>query len=442
VRVLVLSSTLGLGHLRAAQAIEAALRRADPDVRLTHLDFWSLMDPTVARAAKEGYLRAATERSDLYDRLYELDGGEWMDLFGGRGLPDPLDRIVDDVLGRWFPGRNGFPARGGNLDQTLFLNACGAFGARPPLVGGFLGRGLVLWAYALLARRLRRHIRDLGPDAVVSTQMMPAGILAAARSTGSSPPAIGVLTDYGVHDFWLEARMDRYFVATEEMAEQLRRHGVHDVLVTGIPLEEGFREPPPRDEARARLQIPLERPAVLVTGGGFGIGTAEALEAIVGSGLECGLLVAAAGLSDEADREMVRNAARSHPYGVHVFGPRVSMPELMRACDVVVGKPGGLSVSEALAAGRPFLALRHLGGQERFNVRHLERGRVGGAVNAESLVRTLTRWLSDPEELRRVQERAWALGPRASADAVARGILATARRPVGAREGVGEGVGE
>ena len=40
----------------------------------------------------------------------------------------------------------------------------------------------------------------------------------------------------------------------------------------------------------------------------------------------------------------------------------------LRAADIVVGKPGGISVAEALACGRPLLATRSLGGQEGFNI--------------------------------------------------------------------------
>ena len=54
-RVLILTSTLGSGHLRAAQAIEAALLERSPTAAVHTLDFWSLMDADVAeRHAAKG----------------------------------------------------------------------------------------------------------------------------------------------------------------------------------------------------------------------------------------------------------------------------------------------------------------------------------------------------------------------------------------------------
>src|SRR5687768_4790355 len=65
-RILVLSSGLGPGHARAAQAIEAALLEEAwrPQVRV--LDWWSLMDSRVAVGAQAMYLQLVQEYPDLY----------------------------------------------------------------------------------------------------------------------------------------------------------------------------------------------------------------------------------------------------------------------------------------------------------------------------------------------------------------------------------------
>ena len=69
-----------------------------------------------------------------------------------------------------------------------------------------------------------------------------------------------------------------------------------------------------------------------------------------------------------------------HPQRLRVCEWTDRIDVYLRACDLVVGKPGGISVAEALACGRPLLATRSLGGQEGFNVGFLERHRVGGLV--------------------------------------------------------------
>jgi UDP-N-acetylglucosamine:LPS N-acetylglucosamine transferase len=113
------------------------------------------------------------------------------------------------------------------------------------------------------------------------------------------------------------------------------------------------------------------------------------------------------------------------------------MELLIRAADVVVGKPGGLTVAEALACGRPLLAARALGGQEGFNVRFLERHGVGQLVQETELIGALTGLLADRLRLTRMQERAWQLGHRDGADRIAELALAMAEPRVRSEAGRG-----
>lgn len=91
----------------------------------------------------------------------------------------------------------------------------------------------------------------------------------------------------------------------------------------------------------------------------------------------------------------------------------------MRAADVVVTKPGGLTLAEALACGRPLLAPFSLGGQEGFNVRFLESHGLGGLVQEGQLVDCLQLLFADPRKLACLQDRAWNLGRRDSGERVA-----------------------
>ena len=89
------------------------------------------------------------------------------------------------------------------------------------------------------------------------------------------------------------------------------------------------------------------------------------------------------------------------------------------AADVVVGKPGGISVAEALACGRPLLATRSLGGQEGFNIAFLQSHEVGGLVADGELLDRLAALLHNPEALQAMQMRAWQQGRREGARRVA-----------------------
>ena len=86
-RVLLLTSGLGYGHVRAAQAVEAALLQRAVDVRT--LDLWSLMNPGAASIVHQTYLRLVQEYPDLYERLYQLDERTWRQILESESGPPP-----------------------------------------------------------------------------------------------------------------------------------------------------------------------------------------------------------------------------------------------------------------------------------------------------------------------------------------------------------------
>ncbi len=187
----------------------------------------------------------------------------------------------------------------------------------------------------------------------------------------------------------------------------------------------GFRDPPSQREARLHLHLDPDAPVVLVLGGGLGLGV-EAVAARLLAGVAGVQVLVLAGrnasalapLGELAERYPGRLGARDWTEHTEVF---------LRAADVVVGKPGGLTVAEALACGRPLLAARCLRGQESFNVRFLEEHKVGRLVPEEELPAALASLLANPVELTKIQDRAWTLGRRDGAARVAQEALALAR---------------
>ena len=216
-------------------------------------------------------------------------------------------------------------------------------------------------------------VRAKRPRAIVCTHFYPLVELGQLRKRGElDAPLLAVVTDYVTHAVWCADGVDIVCTAPGRAAEDAARHGTHGarVVETGIPVREAFGRvaayDPPRADAALR---------VLVTSGGFGVGPVRAvLRSFRGVGdVELDVVC---GNKPDLVRRAARLAARKGLDAL-VTGFATDMPERMARAHVVVGKPGGLTMSECLAAGRPLVAVGTVPGQESANEDALVRWRAG-----------------------------------------------------------------
>jgi processive 1,2-diacylglycerol beta-glucosyltransferase len=106
---------------------------------------------------------------------------------------------------------------------------------------------------------------------------------------------------------------------------------------------------------------------------------------------------------------------------LHVVGYTTDMDEYMAAADLLVGKPGGLTSSEALARGLALVIVHPIPGQEERNADHLlEAGTAIRCNNLPALAWKIDRLLADPGRLATMRENARRLArPHAARDIAA-----------------------
>jgi processive 1,2-diacylglycerol beta-glucosyltransferase len=277
-----------------------------------------------------------------------------------------------------------------------------------------------------------RMLKRMQPDLCVATHFLPGEIIAwlIARKKLSARHAI-VVTDYDVHALWLCRTVDRYYVALDESAEYMASIGVpRDRLrVTGIPVDPLFAKPLDRGDARKRLGLDLQAPAVLVSAGGEGVGPIEQLVRHLLAMQRPWQIVAVAGKSEKTRRrleELSRQAGKL-PGGAPrlcAVGFTTEMDQYMAAADLLVGKAGGLTTSEALARALPIALVEPIPGQEERNADHLlEAGAAIRCNNLPAAAWKIATLLDDPTRLQRMQEAARAMARPAAAAAIAEDAL-------------------
>ncbi|MCC6538855.1 MAG: UDP-N-acetylglucosamine--LPS N-acetylglucosamine transferase [Bryobacterales bacterium] len=357
-RVAILSASVGAGHTRAAEAIEAAF---PPEVEAAHYDVLSLMPPAFGALYRDAYLQMVGKAPQLLGWIY-----------------DATDKPFREARVRW------------KLEQAG-------------------------------SARLLKMLREQQPDAVVCTHFLPAALLERERRKHRiDTRVITVVTDFEVHGFWVAAPSDHYCVATDEARAHLLQLGLagETVTVTGIPTHPRFCLP--RDRAAMRRKHGLDPqgpPVLLISAGGFGAtNVRHMIETLLAAGVQA-QIVAVCG----RNAAMKRSIERLNAPGVHALGFTTEMDEWMSAADLMLGKPGGLTTSESLIKGLGWIVVNPIPGQEERNAIYLLEQGVGiWCNNLHTLGYKVRALLDDRARIASMQANARRLArPHAAADIAA-----------------------
>ncbi|WP_454726149.1 MULTISPECIES: MGDG synthase family glycosyltransferase [Cupriavidus] len=374
-KILFLSVSAGAGHMRAAEALRLTAQAEFPEVRTLHLDVMAYVPATFRKLYTDFYIKLV----------------------------------------------NSYPALWG----MLYTHTSEADPAAPM-------QKLRRAAERLSTRALRRAIDAFAPDAIVCTHFLPAEILMhEVRRQRLAVPVWVQVTDFDLHGMWVIPHMTGYFAASEEIAFRMRASRIEPgrVHATGIPVVPAFTVPQDRQACAAHFGLDPARRAIMLMGGGAGLGGLDAVaRALLGLDHDFQLIVMAG--RNEAALARLEALAAATPGRLFPFGFTDEVARLMACSDLVITKPGGLTTSECLAMGVPMIVNAPIPGQEERNADYLlEQGAALKAVDLVSLEYRVRLLLAEPARLARMRERARALGRPAAARCVLRTVLAQLQGP-------------
>ncbi len=377
-KILVMHASVGAGHRRAALAVASALSLEEPGARVEVVDALELASPWFSRAYAQGYLQLVRRAPRLFGLIFD-----W------------TDRAPE----------------GAAASERLRVE--------------LQRRG---------TRELSRFLERGRWDAVVHTHFLAPELTAASARSGRFEAAeLVVVTDYDAHRLWARNPYARY-CAAGRAAASLRRLGVPSAAVaeTGIPIDPGFCERPSKEAARREWGLDGARPVAVLAGGGHGVGPLESVYRALLSVPTPIELVAVCGRSESSRLRLARVPVPAR-HRARAIGYTERMRELLSAADLLVTKPGGLTVSEALACGLPMILTGAIPGQEERNADFLTRRQAAvAAPHAAAAAAHAARLLAAPQELAAMSGFARALGRPGAAFEVARRALALARVAVAA----------
>ncbi len=281
------------------------------------------------------------------------------------------------------------------------------------------------------ARSFLRQATKFRPDIIVCTHFTPASLVAWLYDSGKIAvrPAI-VITDLDVHAMWLVRSYHYYFVALDETRELLIRLGIDParISITGIPIDPGFCQPRCSHEARKLLDLQQNIFTILVSAGGYGVGPVEDIIRELLRLRHPAQIVVIAGkgalLKNKVDA-MAAALPQDSAVRLVSVGFTDRMHDYMAAADILLGKPGGLTTSEAMARHLPMCIMNPIPGQEERNSDHLlERGVAIRCNNLPTLAFKIQKLMDNPDTLLEMRAKAQLLAHPDAAASIVEQLLA------------------
>ena len=220
-----------------------------------------------------------------------------------------------------------------------------------------------------MARLLRQELEAHPCDVILCTHLFPAEIITQMKRRGMAvPPCIFIATDYVCIPFTEETDCDAYVIPAADLAGDFIRRGLPRARLQplGIPVSSAFETDVSRDEARRVLGLEEEGRLALISGGSMG---ASQIGAIARRLHACGgawRAVIICGSNERLRDELTAGYGESF----RILGQTDQMALYMKACDVYITKPGGLSSTEAACAGVPLVHMAPIPGCETLNRRY------------------------------------------------------------------------
>ncbi|MGZ5030552.1 MAG: MGDG synthase family glycosyltransferase [Methylobacter sp.] len=286
----------------------------------------------------------------------------------------------------------------------------------------------------LNTKPLVRFIRDFDPHIIVCTHFMPAGIISHLIATEQLQAQLSiVVTDFDFHAMWLSRAFHRYFVAINETKAYLQMLGMPTdrITVSGIPIDPVFGKTIDRTRECVLLGLDPTKPILLLSAGALGVSPTDfILEQLLLLSHQAQILMVC-GRDEELRRRIEKRVQNLHNRAVRVFGYTDEMHRLMKTADLFIGKPGGLTTAEAVASGLPMCVFNPIPGQEERNCDHLLE--EGIAIKCNDLITLpfkISKLLDDPARMAQMKRQALRFAKPDAAQTVVRTLIEDRLQPL------------
>ena len=348
-KIIILSASTGGGHMSAAKAISEYLTEKNIEVRV--VDAIEYISPILNKTITETYEFLAKKSPKLWKLMYNSSN----------------HRAINKVISS---------------------------------------------SSSLISKKLMPLLSDFEPDLIISTHPFATEMISKLKSTGKiNVPLVCVMTDYAPHRTWISSGVDAYVVANDNMVKSMQKMGVNPEIIHpfGIPVDENFFSEKNKESILTQMDLSPSLPTLLIMAGSCGFANMENIyiklqklntdfQIIIITGKNPRLYNNMQRLinGSETKKRRYRLIPKFKIKNINLHNLRIfknlipkkaqklkitkptkiiyftnGVSKYMAAADIIITKPGGLTISEALACNLPMALFDAIPGQEEENAEFL-----------------------------------------------------------------------
>ena len=347
--VIILTVTAGYGHLSVSKALEQYIEKKGDTAET--IDILEHVSPIINRVFTEYYIRAIKYIPEAYSRIYKKEAQKAL------GKPKKLKKVDKKLVQK--------------KDQKIDITIADIFNK------------------LVMERKFIDLFDKKKPDIIISTHPFIGELLELPNISrkikekdGLDAKVITVVTDYVAHPSWLNEATDYYIYPTEKLKYAIENisdnKNIEDkIKYYGIPISENFLLKLDKDELRKTYDISKDNFLYLIMGGGYGIGDIKKDAGILLEKDVNSEVFVVCGNNKELYCDIKKLKETDNGDRLHFCGFTQDMHKLMNMADVIITKPGGVTITEAMSAQIPIVIREYLPGQEEKNTEFILNHHMG-----------------------------------------------------------------
>ena len=261
-----------------------------------------------------------------------------------------------------------------------------------------------IYTKACLNKQLQKDFLEYNPDLLIATHFF-GGIMMGSinKKYHTKTKIITIITDYCSNCMWIQNHKyeDYIIVSNEIVKKEVLKFGVDEKKICpfGIPLSSKFKVTDDKEKIKLKYNIKNNKPIILFFGGGsMGSNfTYNYLKALLKLKLDVNIIFVA-GKNVELQNKVNDLVMKENTPNITVLGFTNDVSNLLNIATLVITKPGGLSVTEALEMKTPMILIPGNGGQENYNANYVTKNKFGLRVRTPfQLSRIMKKINNNPE---------------------------------------------